>query len=532
MSIPKEPRQLMINLMYLVLTAMLALNVSAKIINAFFRINDSIQANNSITDTSNDNTFESLDLNAEQDRTKYQPLVDAAKEIQLVSDDFTAYVETLRDTLVQASGGYYPEDDKNHPGQPKGYKNKDVTTRLLVNDGMATTLKDQILDSRAKLMEIVNELNGAEGTGIDDASLARLENQISLGIDDAYKREKKPGRDSVTWEYFTFNQLPLAAVFPLFSQYTNNMKSSEAAILNYLIDQLGKETIKVDNFIPISSPRKSYVIAGETFETEISVGANSSSINENVRISVNGQNMQVDDQGKAKYSVRTSGTGVKKYKVDITLTNPTTGNVETYPGEFEYEVGRRSVAVSADKMNVMYIGVDNPISVSAAGVSSNDLRVNGSGAGIKLTKTSNGKYNARVSSMGAAKVTVSGGGLTPTSFDFRAKRIPDPIARLAGEESGTLGNGVIRAQSGIFAELDNFDFDAKCTIAGFTLVYQPPREDLAEVVNVGQAFTSASKGLISRAKPGDTYYFNNVRAKCPGDGNSTRKINPMVFKIR
>ncbi|GAB5551001.1 MAG: gliding motility protein GldM [Saprospiraceae bacterium] len=517
--------------MYLVLTAMLALNVSAKIINAFFRINDSIQSNNSITDTSNDNTFKSLDLNAEQDREKFQPLVDAAKEIQTVSDDFTSYVEALRDTLVQASGGYYPEDDDKHPGQPKGYKNKDVTTRLLVNDGMAATLKSEILDTRAKILSIVGELNGAEGTEINDATLEELEGRISLNIDDAYKREKKPGKDSVTWEYFTFNQLPLAAVFPLFSQYTNNMKSSEAAILNFLIDQMGKESFKVDNFVPISAPKKSYIIAGETFETEISVGANSSAINENVNIQVNGQSLAVQD-GKAMYTARTSGTGLKNYKVDVTLTNPTTQKQETYTSTFQYEVGRRSVAVSADKMNVMYIGVDNPISVSAAGVSSNELRVNGSGAGIKLTKTSNGKYNARVSSMGAAKVTVSGGGLTPTSFDFRAKRIPDPIARLAGEESGTLGNGVIRAQSGIFAELDNFDFDAKCTIAGFTLVYQPPREDLAEVVNVGQAFTSASKGLINRAKPGDTYYFNNVRAKCPGDGNSTRKINPMVFKIR
>lgn len=531
MSIPKEPRQLMINLMYLVLTAMLALNVSAKIINAFFRINDGIQANNDITDTSSDFTFASLELNAAQDPEKYQKLVDAAAEIQDVSDEFTDYIEGLRDTLTEASGGLYPEDDKNHPGQPKGYKNKDVTTRLLVNQGMATELKSRIVSARSKILEIVNELDGAEGTAINEETLANLENSISLEISDAYKREKKPGQDSVSWEYFTFNQLPLAAVYPLLSQYSNNMKSSEAAVLNFLVDQLGKETFKVDNFIPISAPKKSYIIAGETFETEISVGANSSAINENVNIQVNGQSLAVQD-GKAMYSARTSGTGLKNYKVDVTLTNPTTQKQETYTSTFQYEVGRRSVSVSADKMNVMYIGVDNPISVAAAGVSSNEIRVNGSGGGIKLTKTANGKYNATVSSMGLAKVTVSGGGLTPTSFDFRAKRIPDPIARLAGQESGTLGNGVIRAQSGIFAELDNFDFEAKCTIAGFTLVYQPPREDLAEVVNVGQAFTSASKTLISKAKPGDTFYFNNVRAKCPGDGTGTRKINPMVFKIK
>jgi len=530
MSIPKEPRQLMINLMYLVLTAMLALNVSAKIINAFFRIDDGIQANSTITDDSNAFAFTALDKNAEQDREKYQPLVDAAKEVQIVSKEFAEHVEFLRDSLANASGGYYPEDDPKHAGQPKGYKNKDVTTRLLVNNGMASELKEKIETARARLISIVNELDGAEGTTITTETLADLETQISLSISDAYKNEKKPGKDTMTWEYFTFNQMPLAAVFPLLSQYNNDMKSSEAAVLNFLVDQLGKEAIKVDNFIPISSPKKSYVIAGETFETEISVGANSSSINENVKIRVNGQNLPVVD-GKAQYSARTSGTGIKEYNVEIDLTNPTTGKQETYPGSFEYEVGRRSATVSADKMNVFYIGVDNPISVSAAGVSSNDLRVSGSGGGVQLTRTGVGKYNATVKTQGTAVITISGGGLAPTRFDFRTKRIPDPVARVAGESGGTLANGVFRAQRGVFAELDNFDFEARCNVAGFTLIYQPPREDLQEVINAGQGFTTAAKNLINRARPGDTYYFNNVRALCPGDG-SPRKINPMVFKIR
>ena len=521
----------MINLMYLVLTAMLALNVSAKIINAFFRINDGIQANNTITDDSNTFTLSALEKNAEQDPEKYNKLVEAAREVRRVSGEFTSFIETVRDTVVSASGGYYPEDDVKHAGQPKGYKNKEVTTRILVNQGLGGEMKDRISNAKEDLLAIVNELNGAEGTQINDTTLAELETQISLKISDAYKKEKVPGKDSVSWEYFTFNQLPVAAMFPLLSQYTNDMKSSEAAILNFLVDQLGKTSFKVDDFIPISSPKKSYIIAGESFETEISVGARSTSINENVSINVNGQSLSVTD-GKASYSVRTSRTGIQKYNVNVSLTNPTTGERDTYTEEFEYEVGRRSVAVSADKMNVFYIGVDNPISVSAAGVSSNDLRVSGNGGGIQLSRTGQGKYNVKVSSVGATKVNVSGGGLTPTSFDFRVKRIPDPVARIAGKTGGLIGNGEFRAQGGVFAELDNFDFDARCTIAGFTLVYQPPREDLQEIVNVGQAFTGASKGLISRAKPGDTFYFNNVRAKCPGDGSSTRQINPMVFKIR
>jgi gliding motility-associated protein GldM len=202
------------------------------------------------------------------------------------------------------------------------------------------------------------------------------------------------------------------------------MKSSEAAVLNFLSDQVGKQTFKVDAFIPIASAKKAYVISGEPFEAEVTVGASSKSVYENMSIRVNGSPQKVEN-GVAKYTASTGSTGVQKYKVDITLTNPTTQKAETYSKEFEYEVGRRSVTVSADKMNVFYIGVDNPVSIAAAGVSSNELRVSANGAGISL-RGGNGKYTATVSQPGEATINVSGGGLTNSRFMFRAKRIPEP----------------------------------------------------------------------------------------------------------
>ncbi len=247
-------------------------------------------------------------------------------------------------------------------------------------------------------------------------------------------------------------------------------------------------------------------------------------------IKVNGSSLKVED-GIAKYTASTSSTGVKKYKVDIDLTNPTTGKRETYSEEFEYEVGRRSVTVAADKMNVFYIGVENPLSVSAAGVSTNELQVSGSGGGIRLNRTGNGKYSATVSTPGKTNVRVSGGGLTATNFEFRVKRIPDPVARLSNSSGGDMANGEFRAQGGVGAFLDNFDFDAKCQVTGFNLIYVARRQDPQISTNVGPRYTGDSRALISKAKPGDIYYFDNVRAKCPGD-QATRKINTMVFKIR
>ncbi|MCB0634200.1 MAG: gliding motility protein GldM [Saprospiraceae bacterium] len=526
MSIPKEPRQLMINLMYLVLTAMLALNVSAEIINAFFMIDRGIEGSNNVIDESNEFTLTALEKNAEQDLSKYRPLVDAAKEVRTLSREFNVYIDSLREQLVAATGGYYPEDHEKYAGRPKGYKNKDVTTRLLGEGAEGVELHDNIMTARDQLLAAINRLDGTPGTSINEASLAELEKSITLNISDDWETKvKKP----VSWQHFTFNHMPLASVFPIFRKFQNDMKSSEAAVLNYLVNQVGATTFKVDNFIPISSAPKSYIIAGESYEADITIGASSKSVYDNMIIKVDGKPLKVED-GIAKFSTGTSGTGVKSYSVDITLTNPTTGEVETYSKKFEYEVGRRSVTVSADKMNVFYIGVENPVSVVAAGVSSNDLRVSGNGGGLQL-KGSGGKYTATVSTPGEAKITVSGGGLKTSTFDFRVKRIPDPQARLSRSAGGEMGNGEFKAQSGVGAFLDNFDFDAKCEIQGYNLVYVPKRQDPVESVNPGARYNDKSQRLVGQAKPGDIYYFENVKARCPGD-KAGRPINSMVFKIK
>jgi hypothetical protein len=94
-----------------------------------------------------------------------------------------------------------------------------------------------------------------------------------------------------------------------------------------------------------------------------------------------------------------------------------------------------------------------------------------------------------------------------------------------------MGNGEFKAQGGVGAFLDNFDFDARCQITGFNLVYVAKRQDPVQSTNGGARYTSKSSRLVSQAKPGDIYYFDNVRAKCPGDA-ATRKINTMVFTIR
>ncbi|MEK7254901.1 MAG: GldM family protein, partial [Bacteroidota bacterium] len=210
---------------------------------------------------------------------------------------------------------------------------------------------------------------------------------------------------------------------------------------------------------------------------------------------------------------------------------PLTKEVKTYQKEFSFEVGERSVAISADKMNVFYIGVDNPISVSAAGISSNDLRVGINGGGGKLDKIGSNTWNVRVTTpTDDCKVNVSAREMNAAK-QFRVKRIPDPVAKLGNKADGEMGNGEFKVQKGLIAWLENFDFDARCDIQGFNLVKVSKREDPVEASNNGGSFSGKAQNLVTSAKPGDTYYFEQVKARCPGD-QAGRKINSLVFRIK
>ena len=551
MSLPKEPRQLMINLMYLVLTAMLALNVSAEVMNAFKTIDDSLVKTNTITDKALDEQQKSLDaLLAEEAKKDFRPLGDGIKEIRAASKEFTDYVEGIKDQLIDAAGdknGSHDDGDYLYADDPLkkmiiGKKDKDVTTRMLVEQGMGDELEAKVGEARQKFIETYRAIlskpenaktfgfrtkSGKVDTKAIDAKIAAMEANIALDIDQNWS-EISEGKTS--WADFRFRQMPLISVLPLLTKFQTDAKNAEAFAVGDLAGLVGGKEIVFNKFFPVINARKAYVIKGEKFEADISLGAYSSDIPpENIKLTVDGARKSVGKDGVAKYSVTTNSTGKKTIKLTATVTNPLTGEVSTSAQDFEYEVGVRSANVSADKMNVMYIGVPNPISVTAAGISSNELKVNCSGCDLK--KSAQGKYIATVNKPGTIKINVSGGGLPNTPYEFRVKRIPDPVAKLGKKADGQMGNGEFKAQQGIIPWLENFDFDAKCKIDGFTLTKVAKRQDPIQHTNRGGRFDDKARRMVGSAKPGDTYYFENVKARCPGDA-AGRKINSMVFKIK
>lgn len=419
MAIPKEPRALMINLMYLVLTAMLALNVSAEIINAFFMLDKGIKHTNEIVDKGLEGTIEAMNSTAKE-KPALKPIAAAAETVPAQIDELLVYIDTLRVAITNGSGGLYSTADhkatwegkgftigkivegaeEKLDGKPKGKKNKDITQRLLVDEGQGAKLKELIGSTRTKLIKVIDDIvalnkkTPMKGVKFNESDIEKLKKNLVLEeIDD--KIWEDAGKPS--WEAYVFGYMPVAACYPLFRKYQNDAKNAAAQVINFLSNNMGNKVLVYDKFDVFSSSTKPYILLGETYEAEIALGAYSSQAN--FSVNVGGRALSVED-AKAKFTAKPSSVGTQKYTATITVENPLTGETERVSKEFAYEVGVPSVTVAADKMNVFYIGVDNPISVAAAGVSSNDIAVSVSGAGgAKIKSAGRGKYIVNATKM-------------------------------------------------------------------------------------------------------------------------------------
>jgi hypothetical protein len=181
--------------------------------------------------------------------------------------------------------------------------------------------------------------------------------------------------------------------------------------------------------------------------------------------------------------------------------------------------------VSPDKMNVLYIGVPNPISVSAPGVPTGSINLRMSSGSLS---GSGGHYTAIVNSIGKTTLTVTGEkGMVLGSTEFRIKRIPDPKPQFAGKSGGNTSSANIKAQDRLFAQLDNFDFDAKFNVTHFTMLVVKPRQDAIILSGSGGELTSAMHSALNTVTPGTTVIFKDIIAV--GPDHSPRSLDPIVL---
>lgn len=502
MSLPKEPRQKMINIMYLVLTALLALNVSAEILNAFKTVDQSLNNATRIAEQKNQDIFKSFQRKLDDPKTKekaqiWMPKAEAAKKL---ADDIYNYVETLKAELRKESGEHevdgklvYKEDDL------------EASTRLFISNppegkGKGKELFDRLKKFKDQLLDIDPGIKTEVGPNLPlDLSIPKSNNTASQ--DD--------------WAYGYFHMTPSVASITILSKFQNDIKNSEAQVVEYCHKEIGEVEIIYDEFQAFAGTNSTYLMPGEELVITAGVGAFSKAAKPS--ISIDGANVPLKPDGSAEYKTTVNNSGANTKKVRISFVKPD-GTTATVEKEVKYTVGVPSgLVVSTDKTRVFYQGLDNPLSITGGG---GDEKVNLTveGAGVASRKAGPGQYIVTCESLGSATVNASDGKRTQ-KIVIPIKRVPNPLATVGGKAGGPIPANVFRVQKGVAAELKDFVFEGVkydvisftlyCTGTGFT-----ENIGLAEVN--GAYFNAEAQALLKRCQPGTTVVIDEIKVRGPG----------------
>jgi len=542
------PRQKMIGMMYLVLTALLAMNVSKDILNAFIVVNEGLQNTNHNFEEKNKLTLSSFEkLVAKEPKAK--PFNDAAVKVEKMGTELKNYIDELKKELVKETDKV--EDKKAldsliiKMASINSKDNYDVPTHILIGDEpskpkpastkwSANELKSKIDAFREEMIKIVDDKALSILPTTRDNLKKTLKTSLTTEIE-AVENGVKVG-----WIELNFYHLPLAAVITNLTKMQADVNNAEADVINTLFNSVGANDVKFDSFKAQVIAKSSYVFAGESYEADVLLSASSSSQKLTILTgSVDTAKRQLNGEGKplevaaglGKYKTTAGGEGLQKWGGIIVLEKPD-GTKENFPFTAEYMVAKPAAAISADKMNVFYIGVDNPVTISAAGVAPENLQPAMSGQGT--LSGSRGKYTVKVTGGTEATINVNAkfanGSKSMGAAKFRVKRLPDPYAFVMGKRGDLiLSKGELAAAGGVIAKFENFDFDLPVSVASFSMSISV-KGILSEMPATGNKFTSEMTNKINSAPPGSRVFIESIKARLP-DGSS-RNLPGINIKLK
>lgn len=440
-----------------------------------------------------------------EEPARAKPIYDKAKKAQAIIGELNTYISSLKEDFTKQGGGIDPEK-----GDLVKRENEDISPNLMINEKKGTVLKDKINETRAKLLALLTP-----------------EEQKSVSFSLEAKDPEKSVNGKRSWEEVNFGSgTPLTAAMTILTKIHTDAQNAESDVVKLILGKMDQAVVNLDKFAAVAVAPTSYLVQGQPYKAEVFLTASDSK--SQPAISVNGSPLQIVD-GKGVYHVSTSKEGIFSW-TGVVQVKQTDGSMKEYRTATQtYQVARPSAVVSPDKMNVLYIGVDNPLSVSAAGTPTDKVKVSMTGGSLS---GSGGKYNARVSSPGTARVSISaevapGKMQTLSATEFRVKRIPDPIAKFAGKTGGSMATVALKAQNAIFAKLDNFDFDANFKVTKFTMIIAKPRADAIVLSTSGNQLSSSMASALNGITPGTRVIFDNIVAVGP-DGTS-RQLNAVAL---
>ena len=492
-----SPRQKMINLMYLIFIALLAMNMSKEVLSAFGYMNEKLTDNNVTTSIKNTATLQNLATKAQEQPKKYASLYEKAKKVDELSKTFNDYLETKKEYFLSKV-----DDPKNY----EAMDNANIGTEYFFKGDGVTEEGQGFLDHINNFKNEVVKLIGEE-------------NPLTQNINKRFDTSPQKTEDGMEpWLMNRYEGFPLVSYVTNFTSLQTDIKTTQSEIYGNLLGGQLESDVSMSNYQTILIPEKSAFFQGENFKGKIVLGRYDSSLKPS-EVIVNGKPITKIEGGGAILDFPAGSVGEREVKGKFVFME--NGKPVEIPINGSYAVIPKpnSAVISADKMNVVYRGVPNPMTISIPGIPDNLVTANG--VGLKRA-TGSGKYIMTPGAGKEVKISVSGklpnGQTVSTSQNFRIKGIPAPSGSIRKQIGYIKMPKTSLGKATVSAELPDFDFDLVLKTSGFTI--KVPGQ--GAVVVKGNKMDAQAKKAISKAKRGDVVTIFDIKSSLAG--NTTYKI--------
>ena len=509
------PRQKMINLMYLVFIAMLALNMSKEVLSAFGILNNKIIESNSITDGRNESSFQQLAQKAVDQPGQFGDKKAKVEKIRALSKEFNDYIEGIKTKVTEkferdAEGNLpYEEMDKG-----------DLIDRMFFTGDKVSKEGKEFLD---KINSYPAQIKAIGGSSIAESEMKKIEARFATKPVYSEKAGAK-----LDWIDYNYKGFPLIATITKLSQLQADIKTTESDVMTGMFQSDLVAAASLTAYQPIVVLEKSVYFQGEAVKGKIILGKFDPSLKAK-SVVVNGSSVQAQ-AGQANFSFGSGNIG--EHPISGSFNFDENGKVISLPIKDKYVVVARpkSATISADKMNVVYRGVVNPMTISFAGISPD--KVSASAAGLsRVGNTSS--YTMRPGA--GTEVVINVVGTLPDNSKvsdkktFRIKGIPGPTGTIRGEMGVVKGPKSSLEISTIGAKLVDFDFEVGLDVVGFNfkVTGQPT------VVVQGNKLNSQCKSVLSKVGRGDQVTISEIKTKLVGAGSYLLpRTAPVIYEIQ
>lgn len=508
-----SPRQRMINLMYIVLTAMLALNVSSDVLDGFVQVHRGLSRTNDTFGHRNDAVYAQLRSFAAQNPEKGKAWFDRATEVRRQASALYNVIDSLKKAVVIAADG--PDGDVDNIGRRDDLESAAVVL-LNPNTRSGERLRHNIDTFRKFVVTYIND--SIKRNSVEETLDTRPFHRPGIAI-------------AQPWEEAKFENQPVVAAVTLLTKLQNDIRYAEGEALTSILNNVDAGDVRVNELNAFVIPQSRMVMRGGKYSANIVLAA----VDTTARpaIYINGQRLGND---RGLYEFATGKTGTFDYSGYLEVPHGD-GSVTRHPFQSSYTVMEPSATVSATMMNVLYAGINNPIGISVPGVPMSQVSAtmtNGS-----LTRQGD-SWIAKPAGVGKdAVITVTanidGRNQTVNTTTFRVRKLPDPVAfiRFKGSSGAIerykggrpLSKAILTSAPGVDAAIDDDMLNIDFKVLSFETVFFDQMGNAIPEVSNGASFSQRQKDSFRRLSRGKRFYISRIRAIGP-DGIE-RTLNPV-----